>query len=30
MEKFASQGVHVSVSPREKKDVSLKLVEVTP
>jgi hypothetical protein len=30
MEKFASQGVHVSISPKEKKDVNLKPIEVAP
>jgi hypothetical protein len=30
MEKYVSQGVHVSVSPKEKKEVTLKLVEVAP
>ena len=30
MEKYASQGVHISVSSKEKKDVALKLVEVAP
>jgi hypothetical protein len=30
MEKYASQGVHVSVSAKEKKEVTLKLVEAAP
>jgi hypothetical protein len=30
MEKYSSQGVHISVSPKEKKEVTLKLVEVIP
>ena len=30
MEKYSSQGVHVSVSAREKKELSLRLIEVLP
>jgi hypothetical protein len=30
MEKYASQGTSVSVSPKEKKEVTLKPIEVLP